>query len=72
MRTAIKSTDLISKKKQTNYLHVQHTLLCISLSLFFTNTMPFCTTKTSSFLVKHYFSLNYIILSYVLTKTFGA
>ena len=53
MRTATKSIDLISKK--TNYLHVQHTLMYISLPLFFTHTMPFCTTKTSNFLITHYF-----------------
>ena len=53
MRTVTKSIDLISKK--TNYLHVQHTLMYISLPLFFTHTMPFCTTKTSNFLITHYF-----------------
>ena len=44
-----------NKQKKTNYLHVQHTFLYISLPLFFTNAMPFCTTKTSNFLATHYF-----------------
>ena len=58
--------DLISKKtnctcstlfflisKKTN-LHVQHAF-CLSLPLFCTTTTLFCRTKTSNFLVTHYF-----------------
>ena len=44
-----------NKQKKPNYLHVQHTFLYISLPLFFTNAMPFCTTKTSNFLATRYF-----------------
>ena len=40
------------------------------LPLFFTNAMPFCTTKTSIFLVTHYFFMEE--LSYVPTKIFCA
>ena len=60
------SIDLISKKtnctcstlfflisKKTN-LHVQHAF-CLSLPLFCTTTTLFCRTKTSNFLVTHYF-----------------
>ena len=49
MRTATKSIDLISThtRNKTN-LHVQYTFLQISLPLF-------CTTKTSNFLLTHYF-----------------
>ena len=67
MKMASRSIDLISKKKQictcstlffliskkTN-LHVQHAF-CLSLPLFCTTTTLFCRTKSSNFLVKHYF-----------------
>ena len=39
--------------QQKNKLHVQHT--CLSLPLFCTTTTLFCRTKTSNFLVAHYF-----------------
>ena len=42
---------LISKKSN---LHMPHTF-CLSLLLFCTTTMLFCRTKTSNFLVTHYF-----------------
>ena len=42
--------DLISKKN----LHVQHLFLSF-FAVVCTITMPFCTTKTSNFLVTHYF-----------------
>ena len=58
-----RSIDLISQK--TN-LHMQHAF-CLSLPLFCTTLMPFCTTKTSNFLVTHYFLEE---MSYVLTKDF--
>ena len=61
-----RSIDLISKKtnctcstsfflisKKTN-LHVQHAF-CLSLPLFCITTTLFCRTKTSNFLVTHYF-----------------
>ena len=63
---ASRSIDLISKKrnctcstvfflisKKTN-LHVQHAF-CLSLPLFCTTTTLFCKTKSSNFLVTHYF-----------------
>ena len=66
MKMASRSIDLISKKtnctcstlfflisKKTN-LHVQHAF-CLSLPLFCTTTTLFCRTKTSNFLVAHYF-----------------
>ena len=77
MKMASRSIDLISKKqiaraahfflisKKTN-LHVQHAF-CLSLPLFCTTTTQFCRTKTSNFLVTHYF---YGGIVYVLTQYF--
>ena len=69
--------DLISKK---NKLHVQHLYLLIliaknkfaraarffvfPLPLFCTTTTLFCTTKTSNFLVTHYFYGGIVALAY--------
>ena len=58
MTTATKSMDLIKN------LHVQHTFLYISLPLFFTNAMPFCTSKTSNFLVTHYFLWRIVVCAH--------
>ena len=44
---------IISKKKKTN-LYVQHAF-CLSLLLFCTTTTLLCRTKSSNFLVTHYF-----------------
>ena len=55
-----------NKNKQTNKLHVQHTF-CLSLPLFCITTTLLCTTKTSNFLVTHYFLEE---LTYVLTQYF--
>ena len=75
MKMASKSTDLISKKtnctcstlfflisKKTN-LHVQHAF-CLSLPLFCTTTTLFCRTKTSNFLVTHYFYGGIVVCAY--------
>ena len=51
---------LISKK--TN-LHVQHAF-CLSLPLFCTTTTLFCRTKTSNFLVTHYFYGGIVVCAY--------
>ena len=51
MKMASRLIDLISKK--TN-LQVS-TLFCLPLPLFCRATMPFCATKTSNFVVSHYF-----------------
>ena len=72
---ASRSIDLISKKtnctwstlfflisKKTN-LHVQHAF-CLFLPLFCTTTMPFCRTKTSNFLLTHYFYGGIVIYAY--------
>ena len=72
---ASRSTDLISKKtnctcstlfflisKKTN-LHVQHAF-CLSLPLFCTTTTLFCRTKTSNFLVTHYFYGGIVVCAY--------
>ena len=69
------SIDLISKKtnctcstlfflisKKTN-LHVQHAF-CLSLPLFCTTTTLFCRTKTSNFLVTHYFYGGIVVCAY--------
>ena len=69
------SIDLISKKtnctcstlfflisKKTN-LHVQHAF-CLSLPLFCTTTTLFCRTKTSNFLVTHYFYGGIVVCVY--------
>ena len=76
---ASRSIDLISKEtnsmcstlfflisKNTN-LHMQHAFW-LSLPLFCTTTMLFCRTKTSNFLVTHYFYGEIVI--YVLTQYF--
>ena len=75
MKMASRSTDLISKKtnctcstlfflisKKTN-LHVQHAF-CLSLPLFCTTTTLFCRTKTSNFLVTHYFYGGIVVCAY--------
>ena len=75
MKMASRSIDLISKKtnctwstlfflisKKTN-LHVQHAF-CLFLPLFCTTTMPFCRTKTSNFLLTHYFYGGIVIYAY--------
>ena len=72
---ASRSIDLISKKtnctcstlfflisKKTN-LHVQHAF-CLSLPLFCTTTTLFCRTKTSNFLVTHYFYGGIVVCAY--------
>ena len=71
---ASRSIDLISKKqiahavhfflirKKTN-LHVQHAF-CLSLPLFCTTTTLFCRTKTSNFLVTHYFYSGIVVCAY--------
>ena len=72
---ASRSIDLISKK---NKLHVQHTFFliskktnlhvqhgfCLSLPLFCTTTTLFCRTKTSNFLVTHYFYGGIVVCAY--------
>ena len=75
MKMASRSIDLISKKtnctcstlfflisKKTN-LHVQHAF-CLSLPLFCTTTTLFCRTKTSNFLVTHYFYGGIVVCAY--------
>ena len=75
MKTASRSTDLIRKKtnctcstlfflisKKTN-LHVQHAF-CLSLPLFCTITTLFWRTKTSNFLVTHYFYGGIVVCAY--------
>ena len=72
---ASRSIDQISKKtnctcstlfflisKKTN-LHVQHAF-CLSLPLFCTTTTLFCRTKTSNFLVTHYFYGGIVVCAY--------
>ena len=49
-------------KKKTN-LHVQHAF-CLSLPLFCTITTLFCRTKTSNFLVTHYFCGGIVVCAY--------
>ena len=76
MKMASRSIDLISKK---NKLHVQHTFFLISkknkfaraarffvfqLPLFCTTTALFCRTKTSNFLVTHYFYGGIVVCAY--------
>ena len=58
------------KKKFARAGHFLNTPFCLSPLLFCTTTMPFCTTKTSNFLVTHYFYGEMEELSYVLTKDF--
>ena len=76
MKMVSRSLDLISKKpkskcstlfffnqkKETN-LHVQHAF-CLSLPLFCTTTTLFCRTKTSNFLVTHYFYGGIVVCAY--------
>ena len=69
MKMASRSIDLITKKKKTNWmcstlffiiskkktnLYVQHAF-CLSLLLFCTTATLLCRTKSSNFLVTHYF-----------------
>ena len=61
MKTASKLTDLISKK---NKLHVQHTFFVFPLPLFCTTATLFCTTKTSNFLVTHYYYGEIVVCVY--------
>ena len=49
----VQHTIFFNQKKETN-LHVQHAC-CLSLPLFCTTTTLFCRTKSSNFLVTHYF-----------------
>ena len=78
MKVASRLIDLISKKKK-NKLHVQHTFLLLlagnlfarearffvfPLPLFCTTTTLFCTTKTSNFLVTHYFYGGIVVCTY--------
>ena len=49
-------------KKKTN-LHVQHAF-CLSLPLFCITTTLFCRTKTSNFLVTHYFYGGIVVCAY--------
>ena len=74
MKMASRSIDLISKKKiacehtffsnqQKTNLHVQHAF-CLSLPLFCTTTTLFCRTKTSNFLVTHYFYGGIVVCAY--------
>ena len=51
---------LISRKIN---LHVQHAF-CLSLPLFCTPTTLFCRTKTSNFLVTHYFCGGIVVCAY--------
>ena len=74
---ASRSIDLISKKKKTNCacstlffviskktnLHVQQAF-CLSLPLFCITTTLFCRTKTSNFLVTHYFYGGIVVCAY--------
>ena len=77
MKMASSLIDLISKKtnctcstlfflisKKTN-LHVQHAF-CLSLPLFCTTTTLFCRTKTSDFLVTHYFYGGIVVCAYLI------
>ena len=57
---ASRSIHLISRK--TN-LHVQHAF-CLSLPLFCAPTTLFCRTKTSNFLVTHYFCGGIVLCAY--------
>ena len=52
MKMAQKLIELA--KKKTN-LHMQHTFCISKLPFFWTTTTLVCTTKTSNFLVTHYF-----------------
>ena len=78
MKKASRLIDLISKKTNctcsTLFLLISKKQICtcstlfvFPLPLFCTTTTLFCTTKTSNFLVTHYF---YGKLSYVLTRYF--
>ena len=76
MKVVSRSIDLISKKK--NKLHAQHTFFLISkktfaraarffvfqLPLSCTTTALFCRTKTSNFLVTHYFYGGIVVCAY--------
>ena len=53
---------LISKKKKTN-LHVLHALR-LSFPLFCTTTTRFCRSKSSIFLVTHYFYRGMVVCAY--------
>ena len=68
MKMALTSIDLISKRKKKEKFaragHFLNTPFCLSSLLFCTTTMPFCTTKTSNFLVTHYFYGGIVICTY--------
>ena len=53
-----------SSNQQKVNLHVQHAFLSFPLPLFFTTTTLFCTTKTSNFLVTHYFYGEIVVCAY--------
>ena len=74
MKMASRSIDLISKKKiaraadffflrAKSNLHVQHAF-SLSLPLLCTTTTLFCRTKTSNFLVIHYFYGGIVVCAY--------
>ena len=80
MKMASRLIDLISKKtnctcstlsllNSKKQISMCSTLLFFPLPLFCTTTTLFCTTKTSNFLVKHYFQFMEELL-YVLTQYF--
>ena len=50
--------------QQKNKLHVQHVFLVFPLPLLCTTTTLFCTTKTSNFLVTHYFYGGIVVCAY--------
>ena len=75
MKMASRSIDLISEKtnctcstlfflisNKTNF-HVQHAF-CLSLPLFCKTTTLFCRTKSSNFLVTHYFYGGIVVCAY--------
>ena len=75
MKMASRLIDLISKKTNctcsTLFLVISKkqictcsTLFCLSLALVFTATTLFCTTKTSNFLVTHYFYGGIVVCAY--------
>ena len=53
-----------SSNQQKTNLHVQHAFFVFPLPLFCTTTTLFCTTKTSNFLVTHYFYAEIVVCAY--------
>ena len=59
-----------SSNQQKTNLHVQHAFLSFPCHFFFTTITLFCTTKTSNFLLTHYFYGGIVVCVYLIIFCF--